>query len=151
VQEALSSPEVLAGPRASKAAMLKVRHPLVLHVATHAAFESPQVVPPGTEILFSAVNNPMLRSALVFAGADKPAVRQGAIATALELSSLDLDGTELVVLSACETGLGGETAGEGIFGLRRAFAAAGARRLVFSLWKVDDDATAFLMGAFYDT
>ncbi|MEV1074144.1 CHAT domain-containing protein [Micromonospora parva] len=104
----------------------------------------------------SRLANPLLRSALAMAGAntwlggDEPPDGAGnGILTALEVTGLDLDGTELVVLSACDTGLGEVEPGEGVFGLRRCFVLAGARTLVMSLWKVPDEQTAQLMADFY--
>src|SRR5262249_48909930 len=94
-----------------------------------------------------ATDNPLTRSGLVFAGANVN--RDDAILTALEASGLDLWGTQLVVLSACDTGVGAVTKGGGVFGLRRAFALAGTETQVMSLWKVDDEATRDLMVSFY--
>ena len=110
--------------------------------------------------------NPLLRSGLVLAGANalgersgpanapgeqadaKPTVDDGWV-TAEEIALMDLRGTELVVLSACETGLGRVKIGEGVYGLRRAFLYAGARTLVTSLFAVPDEQTRELMGRFY--
>ena len=95
--------------------------------------------------------HPLLLSGLAFAGANrepKPGEEDG-ILTALEISELDLTRLELAVLSACETGLGNVNKGEGLLGMQRAFAAAGARSVVASLWSVDDTATKQLMADFY--
>ncbi len=72
-----------------------------------------------------------------------------ALATALELAGLDLWGTQLVVLSACDTGRGDVKLGQGVYGLRRAFVVAGAETVVMSLWKVNDETTSTLMEAYY--
>ena len=99
--------------------------------------------------------NPMVLSGVILAGANVRAAEQttrgddDGVLTAEEVASLDLRGTELVVLSACETGLGEVKSGEGVLGLRRAFVFAGARALVMSLWKVPDQETMELMKAFY--
>jgi len=93
--------------------------------------------------------DPMALSGLVLAGVNDSEGEHDGILTGAEVSGLDLGDTELAVLSACETGLGDALSGEGILGLRRAFAAAGVRSLVMSLWSVSDEPTAELMDAFY--
>jgi CHAT domain-containing protein len=106
--------------------------------------------------LGAEVANPLLRSGLALAGANTalrgdpaPAEVEDGILTAEDVSGIDLSDTQLVVLSACETGLGDLEQGEGVFGLRRAFVLAGARTLVISLWKVPDELTQALMTHFY--
>jgi CHAT domain/PDZ domain len=94
---------------------------------------------------------PGLLSGIVLAGANLPPQpdQDDGILTALEVSSMDLRGVELAVLSACETGLGQSSGGEGMLGLQRAFQVAGARTTITSLWSVDDAATQTLMVEFY--
>jgi tetratricopeptide (TPR) repeat protein/CHAT domain-containing protein len=106
--------------------------------------------------LGAGLDNPLLRSGLALAGANTalrgepvPAEAEDGILTAEDVSALDLTGTRLVVLSACETGLGEQERGEGVFGLRRAFVLAGAQTLVMSLWKVPDKPTLALMTRYY--
>jgi CHAT domain-containing protein len=92
--------------------------------------------------------NPLVLSGLVLAGANEHK-EDGGVLTAEAIAGLDLDGLELAVLSACDTGLGEVAGGEGVFGLQRAFHLAGAQNVIASLWKVDDEATAALMALFY--
>jgi CHAT domain-containing protein/tetratricopeptide (TPR) repeat protein len=98
-------------------------------------------------------DNPLLMSGLALAGANRRMVAgpsdEDGILTAEEVTALNLEGVEWVVLSACDTGLGAVKAGEGVFGLRRAFQMAGARTIIMSLWSVDDDATRVWMRALY--
>jgi CHAT domain-containing protein len=95
--------------------------------------------------------NPLLRSGIALAGANAPAASatDDGYLMALEIAQLDWKGTELVVISACESGKGVIQAGEGVYGLRRAIAVAGARSSLLSLWKVDDAATAEFMTRYY--
>jgi CHAT domain-containing protein/Flp pilus assembly protein TadD len=102
------------------------------------------------------IRNPLLRAGLAFAGANTwlhedqpPAAAGNGVLTAEEVTGLDLTGTELVVLSACQTGLGKVEPGEGVFGFRRSFVLAGARAVVLSLWQVPDNPTLELMEDFY--
>lgn len=132
--------------------------PRVLHFATHGYFfPDPQSKgSKGKDIAFKTSKNPLLRSGLILAGAQqawttgKPSAgREDGVFTAQEISLLDLSGTELVVLSACETGLGDIEGNEGVYGLQRAFKIAGAKYIIMSLWKVNDQTTAEFMAAFY--
>ncbi|SFM14656.1 CHAT domain-containing protein [Variovorax sp. OV329] len=138
----------LEGAHASERRLKAVRHPRVLHVASHGFFERR-----GTGTI--ALEDPMLRSGLALAGANthggpgEAGADEDGVLTALEASALDLRGTELVVLSACETGLGQIYQGEGVFGLRRAFEQAGAQSVMMSMWKVPDEQTRSLMTLFY--
>lgn len=123
-----------------------------IHCATHGFFETP---PNDSVETASATINPLLRSGLWLAGANSlrdssssDAVDDGCL-TAWEVLTLDLRGVEWVVLSACESGLGQVRAGEGVYGLRRAFQMAGARTVVSSLWSVSDKATSRFMTALY--
>lgn len=97
--------------------------------------------------------NPLLWSGLALAGANRRSSSRAAedgILTADEVSALDLDGVEWAVLSACDTGIGEVTVGEGVFGLRRAFRVAGARTIVMTLWEVEDRAARAWMRPLYE-
>ncbi len=132
----------------------------VIHLATHGYFVSPEYLqrPQRRSIdpLETFVGeNPLLHSGLFLAGsnlhgkgADSLGCEDG-ILTAEEVAGMDLEGTELVVLSACETGLGEVKLGEGVYGLRRAFQMAGVRTVISALWPVSDQTTAELMGRLY--
>lgn len=139
--------------------------PEILHVATHGFFLKPDVtlkkrllkMQRGAEIdVPPPGDNPLLRAGLAFAGINQAAPYLGEIdtdndgvLTAMEVLGLNLSGTRVAVLSACETGLGEIHEGEGVYGLRRAFTEAGVRTVVNSLWEVSDAGTQALMTLFY--
>lgn len=152
----------LTGTQATESAVKTVTGPRVLHIATHGFFlpyqerESAiaETADPFRSVQFRAIEenkSTLLRSGLAFAGANLRVGGNGedGILTALEATSLDLWGTKLVVLSACETGLGDVQIGEGIYGLRRALLLAGAESAVISFWKVDDEVTRDLIVQYY--
>jgi CHAT domain-containing protein len=164
VSKTMPGLKVLRGDDATEGALKRSRGPRILHLATHGFFLPDEPPPPrsaddaasaarapgGASAAPPPQENPLLRSGLALAGANK--LRSGdedGILTALEASGLDLGGTKLVVLSACETGVGKVTNGEGVYGLRRALVIAGAESLVMTLWQVDDLATRDLMAGYY--
>ncbi|HYL12609.1 MAG TPA: tetratricopeptide repeat protein [Terriglobales bacterium] len=143
--------ETFLGQDAVEEAIKSVNGPRLLHVATHGFFEPDQRQAGGGK-----AGNAMLRSGLFFAGANRvlsgaaPAANvDDGILTAYEATGINLHGTELVVLSACETGRGESANGEGVFGLRRALQEAGAQAVMMSMWKVPDSETQQLMTLFY--
>jgi CHAT domain-containing protein len=168
---------VLEGRAATEASVRAIKSPKVLHLATHGFFLEDQELsrpehltnftvtefvpergPGSVEKLptLPADGRPaissMVRSGLALAGANHAgAVSHGndGLLTALEVTSMNLYGTDLVVLSACQTAVGEVRTGEGVFGLRRAFVLAGAKNLVMSLWRVNDERTAAQMEQFY--
>ena len=131
--------------------------PRILHIATHGYFFPDPIEKTGTgELVFKMSQHPMLRSGLILSGGNKSwkgqrtlEGKEDGILTAYEISQLNLSNTELVVLSACETGLGTIKGNEGVYGLQRAFKIAGAKYLIMSLWKVPDEETSSLMISFY--
>ena len=143
--------------QATKAALKQVNGPSILHVATHGFFLADRSAAPlpqngQTRVAKWATwtENPLLRSGLALAGANRGRGDEDAgVLTALEATGLDLWGTKLVVLSACETGLGDVKNGEGVFGLRRALVLAGAESQMMSLWAVSDRSTSDLMAGYY--
>jgi CHAT domain-containing protein len=147
----LPSATVLTRERATETALKAAVGPRVLHVATHGFFYDQAVVAsPGDKTPAVAVENPLLRSGLALAGANRHATgRDDGVVTALEVAGLDLWGTELAVLSACSTGLGEVRSGDGVYGLRRALVLAGAETQVMSLWQVSDRYTRDLMVSYY--
>lgn len=140
----------------------KIMSPSILHIATHGFF-LPESQTSGDKVFGVDVgqvkDNPLLRSGLMLADAEQTMgdasrnaevnTTNNGILTAYEVITLDLKNTDMVVLSACETGLGEIKSGEGVYGLQRSFQVAGANSVIMSLWKVSDEATKQLMSTFY--
>lgn len=177
--QALLGVAPLLDDKAREEVVRSARGPWIMHIATHGLFfddiDRPQIFytdrgPSSLPLLneFRAKNvakvvdepvllpggaNAMNRSGLALAGVAQghraASAAQDGLLTAEEARGLDLDGTQLVVLSACETGKGVISVGQGVYGLRRGFLVAGAETLVTSLWRVHDEATGELMGIYY--
>lgn len=150
--------------QALEESLKSIKNPGILHIATHGFFIPPDQTKTNhvfTNDLNQVQHNVMLRSGLLLTGAEKNLIEKlngtartasdDGVLTAYEVMNLTLDHTDLVVLSACETGAGDVRNGEGVYGLQRAFMVAGANNLLMSLWKVDDTATQEMMSSFYKT
>jgi len=168
-------PRIFVEDEAVERQLYQVDSPKVLHLATHGMFlEKPpekKKSRPGLMAMLlgksstqrrdykGRLQNPMQRSALMFTGAtwaseqwakgETPDTANDGILTAAEVGTLDLEGTKLVVMSACETGLGDLRSGEGVMGLRRGFIQAGTQNLMMTLWPVSDSLTVAVMKDFY--
>jgi CHAT domain-containing protein len=162
VHGVLPSSTLLMGSEATEETIKNLHGPRILHLATHGFFlttdgvsatgqsRGVNLAPRDSQANYRYVDDPMLKSGIALARANTGGSSQeNGILTAMEVSDMDLGGTDLVVLSACDTGVGEAVVGDGVYGLRRAFAIAGARTQVLSLWQVDDEATGMLMNAFY--
>jgi tetratricopeptide (TPR) repeat protein len=161
------------GQRATESAVRNATKPGVLHLATHGFYLNSFSSPPAGETRGMSVVgvskddqsknqngvDPMRASGLALSGAQQtlqswsqrkaPDPETDGVLTAEEVGALNLDGTWLVTLSACETGVGEARSGEGVFGLRRAFMIAGAENLLMTLWPVSDETTSKIMADFY--
>lgn len=154
--------QLFVSDQATENAIKSIRSPNILHISTHGFFwdlnsdiQRNRKFRPYKQHI--STRNPLFSSGLYLAGAQislngnfiHDEFSEDGILTAYEVSNLNLDSTQLVVLSACETGLGSIIQNEGVIGLQRAFRIAGAENIIMTLWKVDDRATQVFMNKFY--
>ena len=152
IQALFPQARVLTGEQASESALQELTAPRILHIATHGFFlpDTSQNAAGNASAATAEPENPLLRSGLALSGANLVKDGKGdGILTALEASNLDLWGTKLVTLSACDTGVGEVKNGQGVYGLRRSFFLAGTETLVMSLWPVSDYVTREMMTSYY--
>jgi len=139
--------DYFTGKEAFERKLRAVQSPSVLHLATHGFFITDDS---------KAIPHPLIRSGIVLSGVNSvlkglsvPEEYEDGVFSAYDATTLSLENTEIVVLSACETGLGEIKTGEGILGLRRSFAQSGAKTIIMSLWRVSDKYTVYMMESFY--
>ncbi|MCS7075366.1 MAG: CHAT domain-containing protein [Bacteroidia bacterium] len=147
ISSLLANTTTVIGSAATEEYIKSIKNPRILHIATHGYFKKEQ---------YQSSTQAMLNAGLLFAGVVdydrmeiRPLEKEDGKLTAFEVMNMELDSTELVVLSACETGLG-LASKEGVYGLQRAFKVAGVQSIIMSLWKVNDEATQMLMTQFYE-
>ncbi|MCS7076684.1 MAG: CHAT domain-containing protein [Bacteroidia bacterium] len=147
ISSILPNSTVIVGANATEEYIKSLKNPRILHIATHGYFKKGQ---------YQSSTQAMLNAGLLLAGVVdydriemRPLDKEDGKLTAFEVMNMELDSTELVVLSACETGLG-QVGKEGVYGLQRAFKVAGSQSIIMSLWKVNDEATQLLMTKFYE-
>ncbi len=147
ISDMLPNTKIVTGINATEEYVKSIKNPRILHIATHGYFIKGR---------YQSSTQAMLNAGLLFAGVvdydrmdTHPLDKEDGKLTAFEVMNMELDSTELVVLSACETGLG-QVSKEGVYGLQRAFKVAGAQTIIMSLWKVNDEATQSLMTKFYE-
>ncbi len=144
-----TEPVPYSGADATEEQFRRIRHPGILHITGHGFYRAAETE--GVDKGTTRGPDPMAVSGLLLHGGEHSGVQgEDGVLTAMEISGTDLWGTRLVVLSACETGRGSVVTGEGVYGLQRAFKAAGARTLVMSLWPVPDRETRELMRFYYE-
>ena len=156
IKAIFSNTNLFTGKQATETTIKQLKAPSILHLATHGFFLPDQKVD-NNKIEKSKnfrLENPFLRSGLALAGFNNRQNKQNnntedGVLTALEVAGLNLRGTKLVVLSACQTGLGEVKTGDGVYGLRRALVIAGSQSQLLSLWKVPDNGTKDLMVKYY--
>jgi CHAT domain-containing protein len=160
LKDSNSKVELFSKANATEDNLKKIQSPNILHIATHGYFLTNDDTSKTKQSIANLVNenyknDSYLKSGLLLAGVQntingkQPEYSNNGILTAEEAKSLNLKDTELVVLSACETGLGDNLVGEGVIGLQRAFMIAGAKSIIMSLWSVSDEKTQKLMTLFY--
>ncbi len=155
-----ASVELFLKKQATEKKITSIKSPKILHIATHGFFTEDYIkddkalkrglIRPSAQPQF--IQNPLARSGLAFADANlgnKQTDNTDGILTALEVLNLNLESTDLVVLSACDTGIGNIKVGEGVYSLNRSFQEAGAKMVLSTLWSVADEATEIFMRKFY--
>jgi CHAT domain-containing protein len=160
IKKIFANVNIITGNKATETAIKQLQSPKIFHLATHGFFLPNQTNQPDNvssqrnRTQYLNIENPLLRSGLALAGFNNRQNQQGnntedGVLTALEVAALNLHGTQLAILSACETGVGNIKIGDGVYGLRRALVIAGTQTQILSLWQVDDVGTKDLMVKYY--